>query len=86
MASDGSAINLTDGILRARFRESLVNPTLLVPGKTYEFIIETGNTSNVFRKGHRIRLEISSTNFPRYSRNTNTGHVPETDSTYIVAR
>lgn len=86
VSPDGSAINLTDSILRARYRNSFVHPELLQPGRIYEFTIPIGNTSNVFRKGHRIRLEISSSNFPRFSRNTNTGGQPEKDSRFIVAR
>lgn len=86
VAPDGFAMNLTDGILRARFRKSFARPELLNPGKVYEFVVQAGNTSNVFRKGHRIRLEISSSNSPRFSRNTNTGRQPEKDSGFSVAR
>jgi putative CocE/NonD family hydrolase len=86
VAPDGFAMNLTDGILRARFRRSLERPELLTPGEVYEFVVQAGNTSNVFRKGHRIRLEISSSNFPRFSRNTNTGRQPEKDASFAVAR
>ena len=71
---DGSAIHVCEGIRGARFRESLENPTLIEPGKVYEYIISLWETSNVFKVGHRIRLEISSSNFPRYARNQNTGH------------
>src|SRR5205823_14378772 len=70
---DGTARNLTDGILRARYRESLENPKLLTPGEVYRMAIDAGVTSNVFRAGHRIRLEVSSSNFPRFDRNPNTG-------------
>ncbi len=70
---DGRAIYLTDGIIRARYRESLATPVLLEPGKIYEVTIDMAVTSNVFLPGHRIRLEVSSSNFPRYDRNTNTG-------------
>jgi hypothetical protein len=85
VAPDGMAISLTDGILRARYRNSLERPELLTPGKVYEFVIDAENTSNVFLKGHRVRLEISSSSFPRFSRNTNTGNHPEKDSTFAVA-
>ncbi len=71
---DGYARNLCDGIARARFRESLETPSLLEPGRTYEFDIDLVATSNLFRQGHKIRVEISSSNFPRFDRNTNTGH------------
>jgi putative CocE/NonD family hydrolase len=70
---DGRAIYLTDGILRARYRNSLAAPELLDPGRVYELAVDLGPTSNVFLPGHRIRLEVSSSNFPRYDRNTNTG-------------
>ena len=70
---DGYAQNLTEGILRARFRDSQERPSLLNPGQTYKLALDLWATSNVFRKGHRIRLEISSSNFPRFDRNFNTG-------------
>ena len=70
---DGFAVNLCDGILRLRYRESLERPLAARPGDIYKLIIGAGVTSNVFRKGHRIRLEISSSNFPRFDRNPNTG-------------
>ena len=69
----GQAHNLTDGILRARYRDSLEKPSPLEPGKIYKLKIDAGVTSNVFRKGHSLRLEISSSNFPRFDRNPNTG-------------
>lgn len=69
----GYAKNLCDGIIRARYRESLTHPTLLESGKVYEYEIDLGATGNVFRQGHRLRLEISSSNFPRFDRNLNTG-------------
>jgi putative CocE/NonD family hydrolase len=77
---DGRAIYLTDGILRARYRDSLAEPELLEPEKVYEVTLDLSVTSNVFRPGHRIRLEISSSNFPRYDRNTNTGGVIAEDT------
>jgi putative CocE/NonD family hydrolase len=70
---DGRALNLTDGILRARYRESIETPKLMTPGEVYRMTVDAGVTSNVFRAGHRIRLEISSSNFPRFDRNPNTG-------------
>ncbi|HXW84534.1 MAG TPA: CocE/NonD family hydrolase [Candidatus Binataceae bacterium] len=76
----GFARNLTDGILRARFRESQSSEVMLTPGKVAEFTIDLCNTSNVFLKGHRIRLEVSSSNFPRFDRNPNTGHPLFTDA------
>jgi putative CocE/NonD family hydrolase len=70
---DGSTRNLTDGVLRLRYRESLERPVLAEPGRIYPITIDAGVTSNEFAKGHRIRLEISSSNFPRFDRNPNTG-------------
>jgi uncharacterized protein len=76
---DGTARNLTDGILRARYRESLDTPNLLTPGEVYRMTIDVGVTSNVFRAAHRIRLEVSSSNFPRFDRNPNTGGLAADD-------
>lgn len=70
---DGRAINLCDGILRLRYRDSLAEPRPLVPGEVYEVTVNLGVTSNVFLPGHRLRLDVSSSNFPRFDRNTNTG-------------
>jgi len=70
---DGMARNLTDGILRLRYRNGLEKPVLAVPGEVYPITIDAGVTSNVFLPGHRIRVEISSSNFPRFDRNLNTG-------------
>jgi uncharacterized protein len=70
---DGFAQNLTEGIVRARYRDSQEKPVLLTPGELYKFTIDVWATSNVFKKGHRLRLEVSSSNFPRFDRNLNTG-------------
>jgi len=83
---NGFAMNLTDGIVRAPYRDSFEKPELIEPGRLYEVTIQAGNTSNLFTKGHKIRVEIASSNFPRYSRNTNTGRQPETDLAGEVAR
>ncbi|MTD55252.1 CocE/NonD family hydrolase [Amycolatopsis pithecellobii] len=72
---DGRAIYLTDGMLRARYRNSLARPEPLEPGAIHQVTLDLAVTSNVFLPGHRIRVEISSSNFPRYDRNTNTGGV-----------
>jgi uncharacterized protein len=72
----GTAINLTEGILRARYRDSWEAPRKLSPGQAYPFTIDLWATSNVFRAGHRLRLEISSSNFPRFDRNLNLGQPP----------
>jgi len=82
----GYAMNLCDGILRARYREGFATPRLLEPGQVYRFEIEVGVTGNVFRQGHRVRLEISSSNFPRFDRNLNTGGHPTQDSRLRQAR
>ena len=70
---DGSAQNLTEGIVRARYRNSQQQPELMHPEEVYKFTIDLWSTSNLFRKGHKLRLEISSSNFPRFDRNLNTG-------------
>src|SRR5262249_42419008 len=69
----------TEGIVRARYRNSPSNPEFLVPGKIYQYKIDLWSTSNVFLKGHRIRVEISSSNFPRFDRNLNSGKDAKTD-------
>jgi putative CocE/NonD family hydrolase len=84
--SDGRAINLTDGILRGRYREGTGEEVLLTPGKTYEFTVDLWVTANVFKAGHRIRLEVSSSNFPRFDRNPNTGNRFGQDTQLRVAR
>ncbi len=81
---DGTAINITEGILRAKYRDSQETPTLLTPGKVYSLVIDLWATSNVFRSGHRIRLEISSSNFPRFDRNLNTGRFPVEPDNYAI--
>jgi uncharacterized protein len=69
----GFAMNLTDGILRARYRDSWEHPVMMKSGQVYAIAIELFPTSNLFRQGHRIRLDISSSNFPRFDANPNTG-------------
>ena len=70
---DGFAQNLTEGILRSRYRDSRETATLMNPGQVYKLSIDMWATSNVFQKGHVLRLEVSSSNFPRFDRNLNTG-------------
>jgi len=70
---DGYAQNLQDGILRARYRTSSTQPSPIEPGRVYELTIDLWATSHLFRTGHRLRVEISSSNFPRFDRNPNTG-------------
>ncbi len=69
----GFAQRLIDGMVRARFRDGMERPTLIEPGRIYAFNIDLWNTCQTFRKGHRIRLEIASSAFPKYDRNPNTG-------------
>jgi putative CocE/NonD family hydrolase len=71
---DGYAMNVAQGIIRARYRESWRRPTLLDPGRVYEYTIDLWSTGNCFLRGHRIRVEISSSNFPQFDRNPNTGN------------
>ena len=80
VAPDGRAENLADGILRARYRESLSEPSLLEPERVYQVTVDLVATAAQFPAGHRIRLEISSSNFPRFDRNTNTGGVIAAES------
>ena len=82
---DGRPFNLCDGIIRACYRESPRNPMLIQPGKIYCYEIDLWVTSNVFLPGHRIRVEISSSNFPRFDRNPNTGEPFGTGTKLIKA-
>jgi putative CocE/NonD family hydrolase len=70
---DGKAYNLCDGVLRARYRRSTRAAEFVESGKVYRYDIDLWVTSNLFKKGHRIRVEVSSSNFPRFDRNPNTG-------------
>lgn len=70
---EGFAMNLTDGIVRCRYRDSWEEPTLMEPGRVYEVTIEAFPTSNLFAAGHRIRLDVSSSNYPHFDLNFNTG-------------
>jgi hypothetical protein len=70
----GYAMNVAQGILRARYRDSFERPSPLEPGRVTRFEIDCWSSSNLFRPGHRIRVEISSSNFPQFDRNPNTGH------------
>ncbi|MFC1886329.1 CocE/NonD family hydrolase [Thermodesulfobacteriota bacterium] len=82
---DGYALNVADGILRARYRDSREKAELMTPGEIYQFAIEPQPTSNIFKAGHRIRLDISSSNFPHYDINPNTGGPLGTDRAMMVA-
>jgi uncharacterized protein len=70
---DGAAYNIAEGILRARFRNGLDRMELLKPGQAHEFEVDMVGTANVFQPGHRIRVDVTSSNFPQFDRNPNTG-------------
>ena len=83
---DGIAHNVLDRIVRARYRNgSKSAASLITPGETYEYTIPLGDTATVFRRGHRIRLEVSSSNFPHFDRNLNTGHPLGQDAAMVTA-
>lgn len=83
---DGYAQNIAEGVIRARFRESASSPSLITPGEVYAYTIDMWATSHVFKAGHALRLEVSSSNFPRYDRNPNTGHDFGVDAELQTAR
>jgi putative CocE/NonD family hydrolase len=70
---DGRSINIQEGIVRARYRDSLTDPAPITPDEVYEYRIRLGPTSNVFKAGHRIRVDVTSSDFPQWDRNLNTG-------------
>jgi len=82
---DGRSFNVAEGILRARYRESLSRPQPLEPGKIYELTIDLVGTSNAFQRGHRIRVHITSSHFPQFDRNPNTGEPFGTSANIRVA-
>ena len=83
---DGYSMPVSEGILRARFREGLDKIKLLKPDQVYEYAIELTPTANVFLPGHRIRVDITSSNFPQFDRNPNTGEPLGSGSKTRVAR
>ncbi len=83
---NGFAMNVAEGILRARFRKGVDQMELLEPNKPYEFEIDMAGTANVFLPGHRIRVDITSSNFPQFDRNPNTGAALGADAKTRVAR
>ena len=83
---DGTAINLNNGIQRASYRDSLTHPTPITPGKVYEYKIHVWPTSNLFKAGHKIRLEISSSDFPQFDPNPNTGKTFATTTAWKKAQ
>jgi uncharacterized protein len=84
--SDGASYNIADGVIRARFRESLDQPTLVSPGEVIEYEVDMWSTSHMFLPGHRIRVNITSSDFPRYDRNPNTGGDLGSDYSVEIAR
>lgn len=84
---DGRSFNLTDGIIRARHRcmHTGEPPSPIEPGRPYEFDIDLWSTCHVFKAGHRVRLQVTSSNFPRWDRNLNTGETPATATGMQVA-
>jgi uncharacterized protein len=85
VSPEGFAINLADGILRMRYRDSQEKPLLMNPDQVYKVSVDLSATSNVFKKGHVIRLEVSSSNFPRFDRNLNTGGDQATSRDFMSA-
>ncbi len=85
VAPDGTAREVAMGMVRARFRDSLSEPKLLKPGEITRFEIRLRPTSNLFQHGHRIRLDITSSDFPNYNRNHNTATDQNADATLAVA-
>ena len=82
---DGFAQELCYGIVRARYRDSFDDPTLIEPGRTYEYTIQVNPTSNLFKAGHRIRIDVTSSDFPNFDRNHNTGGNDYAESTLVPA-
>ena len=82
---DGRSVNLQEGILRARYRHSLSDPEPLVPGEVYELCIELGPVGAHIPAGSRLRLDISSSDFPQWDRNLNSGGTPLTESALVAA-
>jgi uncharacterized protein len=83
---DGRAYNLDETIQRARYRDGYDKQVFMEPGKTYKVVLGPMTTSNYFEPGHRVRIEVSSSNFPRFDRNMNTGGKNYDEATGLVAR
>ena len=82
---DGSTYNVVEGIVRARFRNGIDREELLIPDAVYQYQIDMSGVGIVFQKGHKICLEISSSNFPKHDRNMNTGNLVGEDAEGVVA-
>jgi putative CocE/NonD family hydrolase len=83
---DGRAINIAEGCIRARYRSGVLRPQLLSPGEPYPFRIDMGVTSHLFRRGHRLRVHLTSSDFPRFDRNMNTGNPIGEDAIGVPAQ
>jgi putative CocE/NonD family hydrolase len=86
VAPDGFAEDVAEGVLRMRYRNSQEHAMLMNPGEAYQISVDLWSTSNVFRRGHRLRLEISSSNFPRFDRNLNTGEEIKAARRFVSAK
>jgi putative CocE/NonD family hydrolase len=86
VAPDGRALNVADGIVRARYRNGRSASALLSPGTVYELFVELGGTAHVFRGGHRMRVQVTGGSFPRYERNPQTGALPAEATELRAAR
>jgi len=82
---DGVATNIQEGSLRARYREGMTRPVLMKPGQRYELTVRMRSMAYLIPKGHRIRLDITSSSFPRLERNLNTGGRNYDESVGVVA-
>jgi hypothetical protein len=82
---DGRAYNLDETILRARYREGFDRQVWMEDGKVYELTMSPMSTANFFEAGHRVRIEVSSSNFPRFTRNLNTGGANYDETEGVVA-
>lgn len=86
VAPDGTSLNVVEGVQRARFRSSSTTPTLLEPGHIYTYKVEMSATDYVFKAGHCLRLVVSSSSWPRYSRNMNVAEFPEQATEWVIAQ
>ncbi len=82
---DGSAYNVAEGWIRAKYRKGVLHPEFVNPGQAHEYVIDLAHTSIVFRQGHHIRIDVTSSNFPRIDRNMNTGNPFGEDAVGIPA-
>ena len=81
----GLAQLLTQGIIRARYRESRKKAKFVKPGRVYGYVVDLWSTSNVFKRDHRIRVEVSSSNFPHFDRNMNTARLVASEPNPVIA-